>query len=98
MPLCGFVHDLSPIPDNGWLSIRNWEYEEVIRAEKRVDEISNGLAPKGDSDPRESERGEMTRVIVSKTSLLYECPKCGRLMWQKPGDVKYCVYRTDASS
>ena len=46
---CGFIHDLSPIPDDGWITIRNRNYEEfqeleVKKAEPgiptaRVDEL-----------------------------------------------------------
>jgi hypothetical protein len=26
---CGYVHDLSPIPDGGWITVRDSDYEEL---------------------------------------------------------------------
>src|SRR3569623_1785025 len=31
--LCGHVHNLSPIPDAGWITIRDVDYETVIELE-----------------------------------------------------------------
>jgi hypothetical protein len=31
--LCGFVHNMSPIPDAGWVTIRDTDYETVIELE-----------------------------------------------------------------
>ena len=33
---CGYVHDLSPIPDDGWLVVRDHDYEALIDAELRA--------------------------------------------------------------
>src|SRR5687767_2515963 len=30
---CGFVHDLSPIPDDGWVTVRDRDYEGLLAAE-----------------------------------------------------------------
>jgi hypothetical protein len=32
---CGFIHDLSPIPDKGWVTIADVAYEEIIEAHVR---------------------------------------------------------------
>ena len=34
---CGFVHDLSPIPDHGWKTVRDVDYDELLEAEKAAD-------------------------------------------------------------
>jgi hypothetical protein len=67
---CGFVHDLSPIPDGGWITVRDKDYEALIEAESAV--------ANGDKD--------RVRQMVAFTGRLYECPECGRLLWSKPGD------------
>ena len=30
---CGFVHDLSPIPDDGWVTVKDRDYESLVAAE-----------------------------------------------------------------
>jgi hypothetical protein len=77
---CGFVHDLSPIPDEGWITVRDREYETLIDAE---------LAR------RAGDRSMTTRVIGLRGSL-YQCPECGRLMWEKPGERTFSVYKPEA--
>jgi hypothetical protein len=56
---CGFIHDLSPVPDHGYLTIRDTEVCEVLDKGGTIDDVETGL--------------------------LYECPECGRILWQKPG-------------
>ena len=91
---CGFVHNLSPIPDDGWHTIADRMYEEVIEAERRIHEISgSGLLT--NDDPLTSERNRMIGVVLENTGLLYECPECGRVMWQKARQDDYRVFRPD---
>ena len=73
---CGHVHDLSPIPDDGWLTVRSREYDDLMDAER--------------ADNREARSSR-----VGLWGLLYECPACGRLMWQQPGGDRFAVYRPD---
>lgn len=61
---CGYVHDLSSIPDAGWVLMRDADYEGLIAAEAKLD----GRV--------ESERD---KFVAKWTSRLYECPKCGVL-------------------
>ena len=86
---CGYVHDLSPIPDAGWVTVRDREYEELIalhcEAERRQ---QSGEAV---SRPREKLFGE----IVARRGRLYECPTCGRLMWKRPGGSTYAVFASE---
>jgi hypothetical protein len=79
---CGFVHNLSPIPDDGWLVVRDRDYEALIDAE-----LTSAAGAR--------ERG--TRRI-DLWGRLYECPECGRLMWSTPGDrsTNFRVYRPEA--
>ena len=67
---CGFVHDLSPIPDDGWLTIRDRDH--------------NALLP---PEPAQQPDGsEVVWRMLEMSGRLYECPRCGRLMWTRPGD------------
>ncbi|KQO37017.1 hypothetical protein ASF19_20585 [Acidovorax sp. Leaf84] len=61
---CGYVHNLSPIPDDGWVVLRD-----------------------RDADARSQADVE---------SRLYECPDCNRLMWQRPGDDLFTIYRRES--
>jgi hypothetical protein len=71
---CGFIHNLSPIPDHGWVTVRDAEYEANLQAE------------------REASRQEGENRTLQFQGLLYECPKCGRVMWEKPGQKGFAVY------
>ncbi len=76
---CGFVHDLSPIPDEGWITVRDVDYEALVASE-RVEHSSGQSAP---------------TVFVRLAGLLYACPECGRLMWKKPGESEFRIFRPD---
>ncbi len=90
---CGFVHDLSPVPDHGWKTVRDRDYEEVIAAERRRDEISG--IPKARDGFLSSEFDKLTGSVISKTGLLYLCPECGRLMWRKERDGIFLIFKPD---
>jgi hypothetical protein len=75
---CGFAHNLTPIPDDGWITVRDREYEELIEAELEVQQ-----------NPTGSDR------VVKYWGVLYECPDCGRIMWEKPGEERFTIYRRD---
>jgi|688.fasta_scaffold1915922_1 hypothetical protein len=89
---CGFVHDLSPIPDDGWITVRDREYESLTEAERVTYAISGGNSLPNDNDPRVREYDEAIARIASITGLLYECPACGTIMWKKPGCDDFRVY------
>jgi hypothetical protein len=78
---CGFVHNLSPIPDDGWLTIRVRDHDALLPAE---------------SEPH-LDGGEVMRRTMETSGRLYECPRCGRLMWSLPGDrcTTFRVYRPE---
>jgi hypothetical protein len=73
---CGYIHNLSPIPDHGWVTVRDQDYEALVEAEVAM------------------HAGDQERVArsVELTGLLYECPECGRLMWQRPGEDCFAVF------
>ena len=79
---CGFVHNLSPIPDDGWRVVRDRDYETLIDAE-----VASAAVDR--------ERGTQRIDLWGR---LYECPECGRLMWSAPGDrcTNFRVYRPEA--
>ena len=67
---CGYMHDLSPLPDGGWVTVRDRDYEDLVEAE-----VAKHFGhPDG------------IRRSLGLTGLLYLCPECGRLMWQRPGE------------
>jgi hypothetical protein len=76
---CGYAHDLSPIPDAGWIIVRDEDYEELVEAERRTT---------GAEDSPSS-------AFVRLTGLLYDCPECGRVMWQRPGEERFKTYRLE---
>jgi hypothetical protein len=91
---CGFVHDLTPIPDDGWLTLPDREYEQIMDAEQQ-----RSLLHSAKPGTREWERlGIADRQVIQPVRHLYECPQCGRLMWQDPWGAEprgYRVYRPD---
>jgi hypothetical protein len=67
---CGYIHNLSPIPDDGWIIIKDAAFETMLlneQASRAGDDIAAGRAS--------SARGRM-----------YECLERGRLMLSRPGD------------
>jgi hypothetical protein len=76
---CGFVHDLSPIPDDGWLTILTREFDAMIPDTKSAS--VDGVL--------------LWRELLQRSGLLYECPKCGRIMWEKPGAKLFSIYRRE---
>jgi len=84
---CGFVHNLSPIPDTGWITIRDQDYEQVIQAEIEREQLPN---QKEEGD--EQRFIQLTGAIIAKWGLVYECPKCGRVMWQKENSKEFTIY------
>lgn len=78
---CGFVHNLSPIPDDGWLTIRDRDHDAILPDE-------TAIQPSG---------AEVMQRTLEAAGRLYECPRCGRLMWSLPGDrcANFRVYRPE---
>ena len=78
---CGHVHNLSPIPDDGWVVIRDKDFETLIEAELASVSGDKKLGPRR----------------IGLLGRLYECPKCGRLMWSLSGDrcSKFKVFKPE---
>jgi hypothetical protein len=80
--ICGYVHNLSPVPDDGWVLVKDTDYEELLRVEARREALS---------DAREGTQ-EFDALIEADTRAstltrrMYECPECGRLA-REEGDV-----------
>ena len=85
---CGYVHNLSPIPDEGWLTIQDKEYENLLEAEKKRKKLSSAK----ENTESFKNLNKADGVIQSVTGVLYECPDCKALMWEKPGENKFTVY------
>jgi hypothetical protein len=83
---CGYVHDLSPIPDAGWLVVRDVDYESLIDAE---------VMAACDASTAQ-QHGEPETTFVRVTGMLYACPKCERLMWRRPGEAEFRVFGVES--
>ena len=75
---------MSPIPDDGWITVRDRDYESLVDAERTIHDISDGGALPAMDDPRSGEYDASMAAIANATGLMYECPDCGILMWRKP--------------
>lgn len=78
---CGFVHDLSPIPDRGWVTVRDVDYEALVASERR--------------EPAPGAEHKDKPGFVRLTGRLYECPECGRILWERPGESEFRTFRPD---
>jgi len=77
-----------PDPDDGWRAIRDKDMEAYIQHERAY---SDGFhAPEGSAEREASNAGG--RGIIRMSTLLYECPKCGRIMWRKTRDGHFQIY------
>jgi hypothetical protein len=84
---CGYFHDLAPIPDAGWLTVRDADYDRLLDAELARDELA---ARPGGTDTADFAAAELS--VARLTGLLYECPRCGSLMWKPPGAPDFRFY------
>src|SRR4051794_32884484 len=91
---CGFIHNLSPIPDDGWKAIRDKDMESYIQYQRAY---SDGFsAPEGSVERENSNAG--LREMVRMSTLIYECPKCGRIMWRKKRGGDFQIYAPENPS
>ncbi len=85
---CGYIHNLSHIPDDGWLTIQDKEYENLLEAEK----IREKLSSEKENTDLFKTLNKADGIVQNVTGVLYECPKCKVLMWKKPSETKFTVY------
>lgn len=90
---CGFIHNLSPIPDDGWLTVRDKDYEALLDAERIEREISGGTSLPSDDHARVEEYDAAMGRSVSLLGSLYECTRCGTLLWCKPGSQEFRAFK-----
>jgi hypothetical protein len=84
---CGYGHDLAPIPDAGWLTVRDADYDRLLDAEDLCDQLA---ARAGGTDSADFALAEQS--VAELTGLLYECPRCGRVLWKPPGAGDFRCY------
>ncbi|QDU86797.1 hypothetical protein Pla175_01490 [Pirellulimonas nuda] len=87
---CGYVHNLSPIPDDGWQTIPDTSFDDVLDAEIALQTLDETQTPFS-TDTHQKH----TQLIASNVGLLYECPKCLRIMWKKPLANEFVIYIID---
>jgi hypothetical protein len=84
---CGFVHDLSSIPDDGWRVIRDKEFDSYF---EQLHIFADGFNAQLEAPAREaSDRAFQHGPTVG---LLYDCPKCGRIIWRQRPDSEWKIY------
>lgn len=88
---CGFIHDLSPIPDDGWQTFPDRDYESVIEDEIQLATFSD------ENDKDFEQRARLIGRINNARGLLYLCLKCGRIMWRRETSEKFVVYVPEVS-
>ena len=84
---CGYQHPLSLERGDGYVTVRDRDWLTVLDTELACREISGSWAAMvPESNPRSSEFNELTWRIVDRCGNLLECPKCGRILWNRPGN------------
>lgn len=88
---CGYIHNLSLIPDDGFIILKDQDYEQLIEFEsnlkdadpdKQIDDIElNNL------------QDHIIAQINSINERLYRCPNCNLLIWlRQDGTVERFKY------
>lgn len=85
---CGFSHDLSSIPDEGWVTVRDEDYQRLLRVEIQRASLSAAVAETPDWEALVAADAELETLH----GVLYQCPRCGRILWKKPGDSGFKVF------
>ena len=88
---CGYLHDLSPVPDAGWITVRDAEYEALLEAEATRDRLASSSTGRSGAVPAELSVAD--RRVHELTGRLYECPRCGMLLWEQPGAAEFRRFR-----
>jgi hypothetical protein len=88
---CDYVHNLTPIPDAGWVTIPDRRYEEFIDAKVAQEQIGGGSLPPA-NHPQAAEFRLAQTLILACLGRLYCCPTCGRLMWKREGSQHWEVF------
>lgn len=88
---CGYGHDLAPIPDAGWLTVRDADYDRLLDAEHLCDELATRA---GGTDTADFAAAEQS--VADLTGLLYECPQCGALLWKPAGATEFRCYTPES--
>ena len=88
---CGYGHDLAPIPDAGWLTVRDADYDRLLNAEHLCDERATRA---GGTDTPDFAAAE--QAVADLTGLLYECPQCGSLLWKPAGAADFRCYSPES--
>jgi predicted RNA-binding Zn-ribbon protein involved in translation (DUF1610 family) len=91
---CGFVHDLTPAPDKGWVTIPDSAYDDLVEDHIQQHSIAGHGIPKTESIETDKWDACASR-IARRTGRLFECPKCGRILWKKEGSDIYREFTPD---
>ncbi len=83
--ICGYVHDLSPIPDDGWILVKDAHYEELLEVEARREALSGAR----EGTPSFAALLAADHRVGVLTRSMYECPECGRIALEENDVFKF---------
>jgi hypothetical protein len=94
---CGYFLSDSGDPNDRLHVVRDRDMSEYMRHISRVwriqEERGDMLPPLGS---RESDDfHESLNASVEMTGEMWECPKCGRLLWRRPGERTFKTFRPE---
>jgi hypothetical protein len=89
--VCGYVHELSTMPDEGWVLVRDRDYERLLEAETTRSELRNARP----GTPEWETLMAADATVEAATQRMYECPECGRLLWLRGNDPSGKLYSQD---
>ncbi len=83
---CGYVFKFSATVSHSWIAVHNMRYEEFSRngeelATLTLDREKNKLAIRN-----------LVRRGRELKEKIYQCPKCGRIAWLKPGEKSLHIF------
>jgi hypothetical protein len=87
---CGFVHNMSPIPDRGYVVVLDEDYETLtkVEAERQRTDLHDANA--------EERLCALDREVSRLTARVYECPHCRRLAWLEKDGEAMAFYTREA--
>ncbi len=83
---CGYVFEVSATVSHSWIAVANLRYQEFRRnlielPTLTLDREKNKLAIRN-----------LVRRGRELKEKIYQCPKCGRIMWLKPGEKSLHIF------
>jgi hypothetical protein len=75
---CGYIHNLSFIPDEGYIILKDKDYETLIDLEMNLKQSSSEL------DLVDQSNNDLIIAQINRLNeRLYLCPECNEIQWIK---------------